>query len=426
MIFSLDIRKARKGDCFLIHYGTKEQPRLMLVDGGPDAVYGPHLRPRLDQIRKARKLDDDTPLPIDLLMVSHIDDDHIQGIVELTGELVAAANLKPHPFRIRKLWHNAFEDLLGDNPHKLTASVTASFGAAAVSSEPDIDDEALAPSTAMVLAGVAQGRRLRDDARNQHLRIPINPGFKDRLIVSVQEGQVLDLKDGLKMTIAGPMQPELEKLRKEYADWTKKHEDEIKKEGIPASFKDTSVPNLSSIVALAEVAGKRMLLTGDARGDKILKGLEFVGLLRPGGEMKVDIFKVPHHGSDRDMEPIVFKRIPADHYIFSGNGEHGNPERETLEMLFAARGTKGYTMHFTYPIAKIDEERERNWNKERKKKLGRGKDGGPEWSGSKHSLAALFEGRNVGEGREYEVVGEKAHVIDVGDPLGGAWPLLIQ
>ena len=228
------------------------------------------------------------------------------------------------------------------------------------------------------------------------------------------------------MTIAGPMQPELEKLRKEYSDWIKKHEDEIKKEGIPASFTDTSVPNLSSIVALAEVAGKRMLLTGDARGDKILKGLEFVGLLRPGGELKVDIFKVPHHGSDRDMEPIVFKRIPADHYIFSGNGQHGNPERETLEMLFAARGTKGYTMHFTYPIAKIDEERERNWNKERKKKLGRGKDGGPEWSVSKHSLAALFEERDVREGREYELVGQKAHVIDVGDPLGGAWPVLIQ
>jgi hypothetical protein len=38
-------------------------------------------------------------------------------------------------------------------------------------------------------------------------------------------------------------------------------------------------------------------------------------------------------------------------------------------------------MHFTYPTAKIDEERERNWNKERKRKLGRGKDGGPKWSG---------------------------------------------
>src|SRR5689334_15424166 len=109
MIFSLDVRKARKGDCLLVHYGTKEQPRLMVIDGGPDAVYRPHLRPRLEQIKTARKLDEDTPLPIDLLMVSHIDDDHIQGIVELTSELIAVGNAKAPPFRVRKLWHNAFE-----------------------------------------------------------------------------------------------------------------------------------------------------------------------------------------------------------------------------------------------------------------------------------------------------------------------------
>jgi hypothetical protein len=44
---------------------------------------------------------------------------------------------------------------------------------------------------------------------------------------------------------------------------------------------------------------------------------------------------------------------------------------------------------------------------------------------SKHSLA-LFEERDVREGRDYELVGKKAHVIDVGDPLGGAWLLSIQ
>lgn len=424
MIFSLDVRKARKGDCLLVHYGTREEPRLMVIDGGPSAVYQPHLRPRLEQIRQARKLDEDTPLPIDLLMVSHIDDDHIQGIVELTGELVAIGNVKAPPFRVRKLWHNAFEDLLGDDPGKVTASVTASFGAAAVSSDPDIDDDAMAPATAMVLAGVAQGRKLRDDARNRNLRIPINPGFKDQLIVATDGGKAVDLKDGLKMTIAGPMQPELEKLRKEYADWVEKNKDKIRKE-VPASFTDTSVPNLSSIVTLAEVDGNSMLLTGDARGDKILKGLELAGLLPKGGKIKVDIFKIPHHGSDRDMMPVVFERVAADHYVFSGNGEHGNPERETLEMLFGVRGTKGYTMHFTYPIDKIDEEREKNWNKERKKRINRGKDGGPEWSAPEHGLIALFEKHEVKEGRDYQVVGDKAHVIDLGDPLGKAWPALL-
>ena len=35
MMFSLDVRRARKGDCLLLHYGTKEDPHLILIDGGP-------------------------------------------------------------------------------------------------------------------------------------------------------------------------------------------------------------------------------------------------------------------------------------------------------------------------------------------------------------------------------------------------------
>ncbi len=56
MIFSLDVRRARKGDCLLLHYGTTGDPGLMLIDGGPSQVYTPQLKPRLAQIRAARGL----------------------------------------------------------------------------------------------------------------------------------------------------------------------------------------------------------------------------------------------------------------------------------------------------------------------------------------------------------------------------------
>ncbi|HEX8031613.1 MAG TPA: hypothetical protein VF491_24260, partial [Vicinamibacterales bacterium] len=86
MNFSLEVRRARKGDCLLLHYGTKADPRLMLIDAGPSSVYKPQLRPRLDEIRKKRKLTDNDSLPVDVVMVSHIDDDHIKGIIDLTTE----------------------------------------------------------------------------------------------------------------------------------------------------------------------------------------------------------------------------------------------------------------------------------------------------------------------------------------------------
>ena len=56
MIFSLDVRRARKGDCLILHYGTEEKPALALIDGGPADVYRPQLKPRLEQIRTARGL----------------------------------------------------------------------------------------------------------------------------------------------------------------------------------------------------------------------------------------------------------------------------------------------------------------------------------------------------------------------------------
>src|SRR5262249_2988390 len=139
------------------------------------------------------------------------------------------------------------------------------------------------------------------------------------------------------------------------------------------AFVDKSVANLSSIVVLAEANNKRILLTGDARGDKVMEGLELVGLLPKNGNMHVDILKVPHHGSDRNMKTIFFERVKANHYVFSGNGEHGNPERKTLEMLLEARGNDDYAVHLTYPVSEIDTGRKAEWNKQRDKEIAKKK-----------------------------------------------------
>ncbi|MFN7768617.1 MAG: hypothetical protein ACK5UC_15560, partial [Planctomycetaceae bacterium] len=81
MLFSLDVLRAAKGDCLCLHFGTARKPGLILIDGGPATIYEDSLQPRLNQIRKQRKIADTKPLPVDLVMISHIDDDHIQGML---------------------------------------------------------------------------------------------------------------------------------------------------------------------------------------------------------------------------------------------------------------------------------------------------------------------------------------------------------
>ena len=419
VIFSLDVRRARKGDCLLLHYGTPADPGLVLIDGGPAQVYGPHLKPRLDALRAARNAGENDPLALDMIMVSHIDDDHVSGLLEMTSDLVAAQDARrPLPLKVRGFWHNTFDDIIGNSPDELLAAVRARFGAAALSGEAEV--EGLDPSVAQVLASVGQGFRLRDDARK--LRFRINPQHGGRLVMAGSGSVPVDAGKGLTLTVVGPMRPQLEALQKSHDEFLRKRA-ERQPDASLAAFSDRSVPNLSSIVVLAEVGGRRMLLTGDARGDRILEGLELVALLEPGGTVHVDVLKMPHHGSDRNMEVRFLERVVADHYVFSGNGEHGNPERATLEMLQAARGDADYTIHLTYPIEEIDVERKKNREKEQAKARAR-QATNPEakvpedWSPEKHSLTAFFAA-SPEMAQKVRVVPEPGHhLIELLDPLG--------
>ena len=439
MIFSLDVRRARKGDCLLLHFGSKDEPGLVMIDGGPSGVYAPHLKPRLKQIRAARGLRQEEPLGVDLLMISHVDDDHIRGILDLTKELLAdQAAHRPLALQVFDFWHNSFDSIIGNKPDALTAAFKGHFGAASTggglpsdatieADDEDLDEETIVTSL-KVLASIEQGSRLRSDARR--LEFPANLEFGGKLIMATKDAEPLEIAPGLSFTVAGPMLPELEKLHKKHEAWLK----DLKKKGKSppdalAAYVDQSVANLSSLVVLAEAAGKRMLLTGDARGDKILEGLELVGALKKGDTMHVELLKVPHHGSANNLDDDFFERITADHYVFSGDGEHGNPEREALQMLLDARGDADYRIHLTYPIEEVDVAREDDWKKEqakekKRKKKNPNKELRADWSPQKHSIADFLAKHPELADKVRVVDADKPHVIDLAEPLGDSWPSL--
>jgi hypothetical protein len=417
MIFSLDVRRARKGDCLLLHAGAGDKPWLGLIDGGPGDVYGPQLKPRLARIRKARGLGDNQPLTINLLMVSHVDDDHIHGILDLTREMLESPPAR-RP-RVLSFWHNSFDDIVGKPPAELTAQFGAASTEAGLPEDTELDSdepEEVVRSSLKVLASLSQGHRLRGDAAT----LKFSPALGGKLILA--SPKPVPVADGLTFTVAGPMQPELLALQKKHDEWLKTRKEDA--EASLAAYVDKSVPNLSSIVVLAQAGGKKILLTGDARGDKILEGLELTGAMPAGGTLHVDILKVPHHGSSNNLDNDFFERIRADHYVMSGDGEHGNPERETMEMLFRARGGDPFELHLTYPVTKIDEGRKADWEKEQGKERARRERGSTkplreDWSPAKHSLSAFFDGHPLAAGQKIRIVEDgQPHVIDLLDPLG--------
>jgi hypothetical protein len=425
MLLTLEPLQALEGDCLLLHWGSVADPRLAVIDGGPGNVYQNSLRPRLEEIRANRGLE---RLPIELVMVSHVDNDHIVGVKkffqQLKHEVDGNVGAALRHFGVKRLWHNTFNDVLGDGIDKyyttLTASLQASVGG---SPNPELvkrladayktkhpaalDPDAEALDIALVLAGHGEGRGLRDSwqflfnhGQTAALNAPFTKNGQSTLITREMTPTPVSI-GGLGVTIIGPMEAEIEALQEEFDTFiTQKG---LVEASLLAAYADTSIKNLSSIVCLVEIGGKRILLTGDARGDKILDGLQAVGLLA-GGPLKVDVLKGPHHGSDRNVEPEFFEQIIADTYVFSGDGKHGNPERDTLTWLTDGRGKDAeFKIVLTYPVAEIDPKRRHEAEKRHKP-----------WTKAKHSLDAFFEKRKD-EGFKFTVHEGAPIKIDLGD-----------
>jgi beta-lactamase superfamily II metal-dependent hydrolase len=343
MIFSLEALDAKHGDSLILHYGKTSDPQLIVIDGGPKGVFSSSLRPRLEELRDNRQ--PGGRLEIRMVMVSHIDEDHIVGILDLTKSMLKAkADGDPQKYRILTVWHNSFDDLVKKvKPASASAALPAPTGKDKVAK--------------IVLASVGQGRTLRNDAIK--LAIPLNQSVSDPILAPDDDKLKVKIGTDLTFTIIGPLQEQLDLLQNEWA----KQIAVLKKQGklkpaamdaVAAEYVEKTASNLSSIVVFAESGGKTMLLTGDARGDYVRDGLEAAGIKKKGKTLKVDVMKVPHHGSVRNVAQDFFEDIIADHYVISADGKYDNPDKKTIQMLLAARGNTPYTIYMTNHVKRID------------------------------------------------------------------------
>ena len=313
---------ARHGDCFLVRWGTPE--RVMVVDGGPDQIYENVLRPHLMSL----PYQPGGAPRIDVLCLSHVDEDHVVGVMRLLKELVRAKRDQlALPFDISRIWFNSVDDLVDTVQPGLAASTHALVKTAST-------------GTAMP-ASYAQGSDVRSSIAA--LALGGNPPFHGSLIVGSKHKL-----DDLDVTVVGPTTAAL-------ANLVKKWQAAVKAKSVKAlgaSYTDRSVPNLSSIALHVRHAGRTALLTGDARGDHLINGLEATGLLASGTNMHVDVLKLPHHGSKNNAEPSLFNRVRADHYVICADGiKHKHPSTETLEWMVASRDQNDrYTVHLTHAI----------------------------------------------------------------------------
>ncbi len=329
-MFELHVVQAMFGDSFLLVYGQPEQPHYMLIDGGPATVYANHLEPVLAGIAASGGR-------LDRVVLTHTDDDHVTGLVDFFAEQ-RSRQIQNQPFLlpVEGAWMNSFA---------FDAVVAPSMANIVIPLPPPANLEAVPadPSLPLPAFGVAEGMDLRELLGQ--LTIPLNSGFPNDLVAVETAPATISLGD-LHVTMVGPTKSNLDRMGSDWRAWLQKQaapEGAGAPEGaaaIPDLTKviapDQSIPNRSSIMFVAEYGERTVLLTGDGRGSDLVRGLVRRGLMAKDGVFHVDVLKVPHHGSARNVSRKFFSQVTADTYVFSADGTNGNPDLPTLGWLVTA------------------------------------------------------------------------------------------
>jgi hypothetical protein len=315
-MFKLHVIQAEFGDSLLIEYGNSQSPKYFLIDGGPADVYDNFLRSELEKIVGEGGT-------LEVVAITHIDIDHIKGILDFLAELKSQSDNGENPFlKVKDLWLNTFSGTI-DTDGTMTNRINTIFSNAA-------SNNISMASTGIAINGIKEGNKVTTLCNV--LQIPMNtPTTQSVFRVGSPNA---DLTYGnLTIKIVGPTKENLDALKTEWEEWIAARENEMGAGSFNVlSMSDKSVPNLSSIAFLIEGSGRTMLFTGDGRGDHLIEGLKKKGLLN-NGRMHVEVLKVAHHGSDRNTSRGFFETITADKYVISANGKHKNPDYATLTWI---------------------------------------------------------------------------------------------
>lgn len=324
-MFKVKSLPARFGDALLIEYGDMRSPHRVLIDGGTGGT-----REDIKAVLPAGQRH------LELLVISHIDRDHIEGVLTLLEQ-------NDFDIVIEDLWFNGWCHL-PQNP----------------------DDE---------IFGAVQGERLSKCIIDQHL--PWNKAFDGKAIMMADDAATLPqivLPGGLKITLLSPTRQALADLKPEWDkelreanlaptfpvppndEGDKDGKDGEETFGVPERpdvaalsetvFKrDRSQANASSIAFIAEFEGRRALFAADAHADKLLTALN---LLSPQARVVLDLFKISHHGSEGTTNLDLINKVDCPTYLISTNGSiYKHPHWEAVARVLVAGGSEK-TLVFNY------------------------------------------------------------------------------
>ena len=301
----IEMLPAGHGDCLWLQYGKGQAVSRILVDCGTKSTY-PWLKKRVAQLPEDQR-------NFELFILSHIDDDHIGGAIPFFKD----QSLGLH---FADLWFNGYKHLLAGKASAM-------------------DD----------MLGAKQGEIFTLEI--DKFGLPWNLWRKDGpIVIDGDELPVHTLPGGMRLTLLSPTQSNLATLEKK---WREDIEEMDLTPGKSADFEqflrtpatstdvdaladakfnpDDAPHNGSSIAVLAEYQGKSILLGADAYAPVLAASIRKLLKQRGGERLKLDAFKIPHHGSKNNLNIELLNLLDCSQYLISTNGDRfKHPDREAI------------------------------------------------------------------------------------------------
>jgi beta-lactamase superfamily II metal-dependent hydrolase len=315
-MFEIEMLPAECGDCLFVRWGKGKQPFQMLIDGGLGS----------SQALKRRLVKRQKTLELELLVVTHIDNDHILGVRKLLQE-------NPEVVAPKRVWFNAREQLKpflkgdrmstaeGDRLMQLLARprFTAAWNPEALVADPSkpLPKFTLGPSDdALTITLLSPDAARLTALAKMWLKTKLAKLAEDRMGAKLQRKRVD------KFT--------LEQLARE-------------------PFKaDGSVPNGSSIAFIAEYDGKRLLCGADAWAPVLEKALDrYAKDNGIHGPIALASFKLPHHGSEANLSNSLLQSIACESFLFSTDGSQFE-HPDDVAVARAIKASSKPTLWFNY------------------------------------------------------------------------------
>ncbi len=301
---------AEHGDCIVVSYGVGGKTFRLVVDAG--------VAKTADRLKRVLKQGDDAVW--ELLVVTHVDLDHIGGTLGLLEDASIAS-------RFQDIWFNGRQHL--DPPG------TESLGF----------KDGIALQTRLSEAGFPWNRAFQDDCGA--VRVSVNGEPAKRTLSG----------SGANLTILSPTVRELARLRTLWDKFTRAsqklpspvdvevispHLESMGGSGLDIAAlaatttrPDRSAANASSIAFIFEFAGRRILFAADAHADVLCRSSAWL----PANDRAVDLFKLPHHGSAYNVTKDLITAFPSTKFVISTNGGHDHPDDVALARLVRASPT---------------------------------------------------------------------------------------